>query len=281
MRRSVLIGLVFSCTLLVASCSVATMAYNNAPHIALYALDDYFDLTPEQEAWLKPRLDRFIAWHRANELPAYRRLVNEASRQIDSGARAQDARALYDSGRARLARAADQGLPDIAAFLAQLTPRQIARLESKLAEDNRKMEEEWRMQPILRQQKRVEKSIERVEDWFGSLSPTQIEKIRATMMALPPLEAQRLADRKRRQAEFIALLKSSPPPDAMQPALRRMLLQPEAGRDAAFQAELDRQLEATVNLVMSLLAEGSPEQRARVQKRLKGYAADIDSLTRS
>ncbi len=70
MRKLLLTGLVFVCALLVASCSVATMAYNNAPSIALYALDDYFDLTPEQEAWLKPRLERFIVWQRANQLPA-------------------------------------------------------------------------------------------------------------------------------------------------------------------------------------------------------------------
>ena len=281
MRRFSPIASAIAGLLILAGCSLATMAYNNAPTVLIYALNDYFDLSTEQEDWLKPRLNRFIDWHRANELPAYRRLVDEATRHIGDGARIEDVRALYDAGRARLERAGDQVLPDIAAFLFQLEPRQIAHLEKKLAADNRKMEEEAAVPMLQRQQKRIEKAMERYEDWFGSLSTAQAAKIRAAMAALQPLDAMRLADRKRRQAEFLALLKAAPDVVLLKTEFRRLLLQPERGRDPAYQAELDRQFDSTISLVMSLLSEASPTQRARIQRRLNGYAEDISSLLRS
>ncbi len=281
MRTIVRIILAAAGVLAVAGCSLATMAYNNAPSMTLYALNDYFDLSAEQEAWLKPRLNGFIAWHRANELPIYRGLLNEASRQVESGVHNEEVRAFYVNGRMRLERAADHALPDITAFLAQLTPQQIARMESRMAADNRKMEEEARVPAVERQQQRVKKSLLRFEDWFGPLSMTQAAKIRAVLSTMPPLDEMRIADRKRRQTEFIALLKAAPDAQTMQTALRWMLLQPERGRDAVFQAELDRQLDSTLTLVKSLLVDAAPAQRARVQKRLNGYAGDIDSLLRS
>lgn len=281
MRRISLVAATLATLLAVAGCSLATMAYNNAPTVLIYALNDYFDLSTEQEDWLKPRLNRFIDWHRANELPAYRRLVDEATRQIGDGARIEDVRALYEAGRTRLERAGDQVLPDIAAFLFQLEPRQIAYLEKKLAADNRKLAEEAAVPLLQRQQKRIEKAMERYEDWFGTLSTAQATKIRAAMVTLPPMDAMRLADRRRRQAELLALLKAAPDVVLLKTEFRRMLLQPERGRDPAYQAEIDRQFDSTMSLVMSLLSEASPAQRARIQRRLNGYAEDISSLLRS
>lgn len=281
MRRFSLIAVAFVSLLIVAGCSLATMAYNNAPTVLTYALNDYFNLSTEQEDWLKPRLNRFIDWHGVNELPAYRRLIDEATRQIGDGPRAEDARVLYENGKMRLEHAGDRALPDIAAFLFQLEPRQIAHLEKKLATDNRKMEEEAAVPLLQRQQKRIEKAMERYADWFGTLSDAQATKIRAAMVTLPPMDAMRLADRKRRQVEFLALLKAAPDVALLQTELRRMLLQPEHGREAGYQAELDRQFDSTISLMMSLLSEASPTQRARIQRRLNGYGEDISSLLRS
>ena len=281
MRKLFSITAALSAALVMASCSLATMAYNNAPTLLTFALNDYFDLTAEQEDWLKPRLSRFIDWHRSNELPAYRHLVNEAVLKVGNGVQPEDARLLYESGKLRLERAGDRALPDMVAFFAQLEPRQIAYLEKKLAVDNRKMADEAAMPLVKRQQQRIEKALKRYEDWFGSLDTAQENKIRSTMAEMSPLDEMRLADRKRRQAELIALLKAAPDAAVLQTECRRMLLQPERGRDAAYQAQLDRQMEATVTLIMSLLAEATPVQRAQIQKRLNGYADDIGSLLQS
>lgn len=281
MRRILLITSALLSLLAVAACSLVTLAYNNAPTVLIYALNDYCDLSATQEDWLKPRLNRFLDWHRAHELPAYRRLVDEATRQVGDGVRLEDARALYDGGRLRLERAADYALPDIAAFLLQLEPRQIVYLENKLAADNLKMEEEARVPPAQRQQRRTEKSLERFADWFGALTPIQAEKIRTAMSSMPPLDAMRIAERKQRQAEFIALLKAAPEASVLQTELRRMLLLPGQGRDPGYQMEIDRQLDSMATLVVSVLADATPAQRTRIQRRLNGYADDIGSLLRT
>jgi hypothetical protein len=276
--------LVIGCSILaVAGCSLATVAYNNGATVLSYALDDYFDLNRSQQDWLKPRLERFIDWHRGSELPVYRQMVNEAMHQVASGARVEDARRLYAGGRNRVELAAEFALPDMAAFLLQLEPRQIAYLENKLLADHRKLLDEMQVPAAKRQQRRVERLQERFEDWMGPLNRSQQAKIQAALGTSPAInmDALRLADRQRRQGEFIGLLKAPKDAATMQRELRRMLFHAEQGRDPAYQAELNRQFDEGLDLLAAVLAEASSEQTQRVQKRLGGYAEDIRSLLRS
>ena len=102
-----------------SACSVARLAYNNAPTVLNYFLDDYFDLTAEQETWLNPRWKKLVEWHRENELPIYKKLLLQSNAKIDKQVVAADINALYLEGRATAARITETFLPDMAAFVAQ------------------------------------------------------------------------------------------------------------------------------------------------------------------
>ena len=53
----------------------AAMAYSNLGPMLTWMVDDYVDLDGAREDWVRVRIDRVLAWHRAEELPRYRALL--------------------------------------------------------------------------------------------------------------------------------------------------------------------------------------------------------------
>ncbi len=264
--------------LTVAACSIATVAYNNASTLALYGVNDYLDLTSAQEEWLKTRVNRLVSWHRANELPQYRRVLDGARGRVDASISVAELDVFYTDGKMLFARLADRALPDIADLLLQLEPAQIRFLEARLADDNKKMRRELATGIEQLQKKRIERYEQRFKDWMGTLADEQLADIRAVVTTVKPLEEFRLADRLARQAEFIDLIKSKPDSTTMQKELRVMLLQPELKRAPDYRDELTRQQRVITELVARMSVSATPAQRARVQKRLAGYVSDVASL---
>lgn len=228
--------------LVLTACSLATVAYNNAGVLVTYQVNEYFDLSPTQEEWVRLRANKFLDWHRASELPQYRRVLNEARAKAETGMTVGEVEAAYRDGRNAFMRVADRMLPDIADFLVQLDPQQIQHLEDKLARDNEKLAREMKGGEEALLKKRLERYEQRFKDWMGELSAAQREEIRTAVSAMKPLEEYRIADRRTRQADFIALLKSKPDAVSMQRELRQMMMtQPELKRAAAYRDELEKQ----------------------------------------
>ena len=81
MRLSKYLLILLFCSLM-ASCGLVKTAYNNAPMLAIWWLDDYFNFTPAQNVALKPALQRLHHWHRQNQLPSYITLLQEVQSSL-------------------------------------------------------------------------------------------------------------------------------------------------------------------------------------------------------
>ena len=263
------------------SCSMATVAYNNAGSLIGYALDNYVELTPPQETWLKDRVNHLIAWHRGSELPLWQRWVNETRERAAGNPEAGEIRAMFARGQTLLERTTEKMLPDMAALMRQLEPRQIAFLESKLAADYRKLAEEAAAPLPVRQSRRVERLRERCESWFGRLTSEQAAYLQARVLSMAPLEEMRLTDRQRWQREFMAVVKSAAEVSELQAELRILILAPEQRRDPNYQAEVNRQRDEMIAVTAWMVRNATPAQMARLQNKLSGYAEDIASMLRT
>jgi len=263
------------------SCSLATLAYNNAPSLIGFALSDYVELNEQQEVVVKARLTQLIAWHRKSELPQLLRLLNEARDRAGTQPSLGEMRDFYARSQARFDRSVEQVLPDMAELLRQLAPSQIARLEEKLAKDNRKVVEEAAKPLTSRQAKRMERVRERFEDWFGPLSAGQSAYLQSHIADMGPLDEMRLADRKDWQREFIDAIKLKPDTAQLLAELRILILTPEKRRDPVYEAELTRRHEEMMSITTWMLAGATPAQRANVRKKISGYAEDVTRLLRA
>ena len=272
--------LALACMVVLGACSQATrVAYSNPTTLAVWYVDDWFDLREGQRDWLKERFKRYFVWHRANELPAYEKLLLDAAGQAGNGVTEEGARRVYTEVRRLYVRAIDQALPDMAEFLVQMQPEQAVHLEKKYAEDNAKAAKQVAKKSVAeRQELRAKRFVERIEDWTGKLAPAQKELIRVRLAALPDLTDEWIADRRQRQVEIVSLMRTRPSRDDAVKTLRRVLIESDTWRSPEYAAKVKARDAQTIAMIVALDATLSAEQRVKLRKKIAGYAADIAYL---
>ena len=279
--------LLAAAALAVAACGMGTrlayhnvgMVYSNAAPMLTWMVDDYVDMTGAQKDWVKERLSRTLAWHRTTELPAYRRLLEGVAEKAEEPFNPDDVAGVMREMRAAYDRTATQLLPHIADFVMQLDPEQLASLEKKFAEDNRKVAKEARGNAEERAARRAERSLTHFEEFTGRLSPTQRRLVAEHQRAYPDITEHRLAERRVRQAETLALLRAKPDRERLIAGLRRIIIDVDSWRRPEFREVLRQREKHTVAMIVALSETLTPEQREHLQRRLRGYAAEFRSLS--
>lgn len=271
-----------SCTLTRLAYSNAAFAYSNATPVLTWLVDDYVDLSSTQRDFVRERLTRAFAWHRADELPEYRRFLEKVLRQAEDNITVDEARADYRELRARYARLLERVLPDVADFLIQLDPDQAVAMERKFAEDNKKtVTESTRGSPAQRLERRVKRSYDHLEEFTGTLNDAQRGMVARHVGSMEDTVEDRLADRRYRQAETVSLVRKKLSREETVVVLRRLLVQPETWRSPEYMAKLRAREEKLFELVAMLSVTLTAEQRAHFQKRVRGLMSDISGLTAS
>jgi truncated hemoglobin YjbI len=189
---------------------------------------------------------------------------------------------LYDDGRRLLERTGEHALSDLADLMLTFDDEQIRQIEKKFAKDNAKFERE-RLRPVgnKRMHDRAERHVRAFEQWLGNLTDEQKQYVQQAMATVPLSDEMRIADRRRMQGEFVALLKAKPAKPAFVERLRVLMLNQDAGRSPEYQAEVLRWRRDNAAMVAWVLNHATQKQRAQLQRKLRGFSAEFASLTHS
>jgi len=256
------------------------LAYANATALITWTVDDYVDLDRAQKEQVRSEVARAMAWHRAVELPGYGRFLASISERAGRPFSEAEVAQAWDEVRAAYVRVVERVLPEASAFLASLDERQLAHLERRFDEDNRKfVRESTKGTPQERRAEAVKRNVARIEDWTGRLSPPQRAIVAAREEALPTIE-ERLADRRYRQSETLALARTRDPA-RIAAGLRRLLIDTDSWRRPEYRAKLGARDAATFLMIARLSATLTPEQRSHLRRRIQGYTQDIARLASS
>jgi uncharacterized protein Smg (DUF494 family) len=257
----------------------AGLAYSNATPMAVWYVDDYVDLTGEQRDWVRARFAAVHAWHRAEELPEYRRFLDRILAQSEDGISVDEAAAAYHDIRASYHRLLARLAPDIAEFLLRLDSAQVVQLEQRFADGNAKMvRESVRGSAEERLKRRVRGYLDHIEAWTGPLSKAQREMVASRVRDIPELFEERLAESRYRQGEMLALIRARPPRDELAASLNRLLVDVDSWRRPDYQDKLKVRERRLCEMIASLSASLTPEQRAHFRTRVRGYSSDIAEL---
>ena len=280
--RRIRVFVLLCAALVLAACSVSRLAYLNAPPLAMWYIGGYVDLNDTQKAFVKDRLARAISWHRQAELPQYQRSIEGLITKVNVKVSLDDARSTYGQARDFYHRSIEHLLPDIAEFMGTLDAAQIAQIEKKFAEDNKKIVKESTAGSMdERRAKRAKKYVEQFEDWTGHLTGAQREIIINGARTLPDMTDERLGDRRYRQGEFLQLVRGKAPREEIVKQLRRLLIDTDGWRRADYTKKLRDRDEMVIETISELSSTLSPEQRASVQRKMQGYVKDINSIVAS
>ena len=264
---------------LLSGCSMVRLAYENADSYLHWRALNYLDVHGEQAEELDAAIDAFHDWHRKQALPQYARLAGEAAQRVGDGVTPEDLVWGYDSLIAQTRIGLREAAQRIAPLLGRLDAQQIAHIESRLAEENRRFAKEFlRGSESARRVRRTERIVKRLEDWVGRLSEAQVERVRQYSERVPLLAEMRLADHKRVQAAGLQLLRADKG-EAWTAHLSELVAYWDRGRDPAYAAAIEDSRRELFAMLLDLDRTLSPEQRAQALANLRRYAADFQLLS--
>jgi hypothetical protein len=260
--------------------SNAAFAYNQLPPMLTWMVDGYVDMSGEQKEWMRDRVARIMEWHRHHELPEYRRFLERVLAETQEPFTVEEIAAAFRDLRRHYHATVEQVLPDAADFLLRLDAAQVRHMEEKFAEDNRKfVKESLKGTPDQRRARRVKQFVGHLDGWLGSVSDAQREIVERYNAEIPDLIEERLADRKVRHMETVALIRSRPPREQMVAGLRRLLVDADSWRRPEFLKKLEDRDQRFFELLSKVSATLSAEQRAHLQARIRSYMRDIGKLS--
>jgi hypothetical protein len=262
---------------LLQGCSAVRVAYSNADTLVRWQANSYFDFHEGAAEELDRRIAAFLGWHRAAALPQYGRIALEAAARVERGLAPADLDWFYAAVESQAREGLRAAAAEAAPLLDRLEPAQLEHFEQRLREENRKFERDNLKGSLAeRRQRRLKRTLERLEDWFGALGEEQAALVRRYNETAPMLIELRDRDRKRRQAELVAMLRAR--------EARRRLADWTAAwdrdREPAYEAAFRESRAAYAGMIVALDRTLSAEQRRAAAARLRGFAADFERLQR-
>jgi hypothetical protein len=257
-----------------AGCSAIRIAYDNADHFLRWRLGSYLDLRGEEQRELYRSIDAFLVWHRAQALPRYAALSEEAARRLDDGLSREDLNWGYDALMAQARESLRAAATQIAPVLDRMSAEQVAYLEKRLAEDDRKFARELRGSEAERRKRRAKRMQEQLEEWVGGLTQAQVERVRLYAERAPLTDEFRGRDRKRMQAELLGMLRRH----EAKKRLPEFAAHWQQGREPAHTALNEAWRREFDAMLLDLDRTLTPAQRSRAVATLRRYAQDFAVL---
>ncbi len=265
---------------LLTSCSRLDLGYRNLDWLIPWSLDNYIPLTPEQKAWLKPRLVTHLNWHCTTQLPLY---ADWLQRSAELATAPDPAPAEFDAQFSAFRHAVDavavRLTPDATQLLQGLSDKQVTALGENMAKQNEEQRDEYLGVPLAEQiDERRERMEERLKPWFGRLQPEQKARVKVWAEQLGDYNEAWLDNNRAWQQAFLAAVRErrgSEFPDQVKGLLQdRMSVATPAYRERFVGAQ-----NALADLFSDLLASASQQQRERLVERLQGARKQVTEMT--
>ena len=265
------------------ACSTIKLAYNNLPELSYWWLDAYLDFDGSQTPKVRDELAQLLSWHRQNELPRVLGVLQEAQTLAPRDVSAAQACRMADQIRERLLAVTERAEPAGTELALSLTEAQLQQLERKYAKNNAEYRKEWLdRSPAEVQEKRYEKFLDRLEDFYGRLTPEQRELVRqqvAQSVFDPRLAG---AERRQRQQEALALLRgfnaTKPPPAEARAAIHAYVMRIADPPPGPWRDHQQALLQEGCRNLAALHNATSASQREQAVRRLQAYQDDLRQL---
>lgn len=264
--------------MVLSGCSTQ-LGYKFADTLIEWRLEDYVELTNQQEQRIDPVIDSLHQWHARSELPLYRqqlimlreRIVSNNLSEVDMQLLLNDAYGLWDRIRYKIEPYAQE-------FLPMLSPAQRQQLYAKLAEQRRerreRIEERTQQEAYERTQERLE---ENVNSWLGSIRSGQRRYLARWLQERDDMRLDWLEYNERVQSELRDILENADG-EEFRERLRSLITNPQQFRSERLQQQLVANQAATATLMYELYQSLDDRQRRHLLGKIDGYIADLNEL---
>jgi len=266
-----------------AGCSTK-FAYNNIDWLVYWYIDDYIELTSEQESVFDEKLQKWLIWHKREEFPQYINHLDELISDIQQnsltaqrmGYHQQKAREHWTRLRAHVA-------PDLVEMSELLTDDQVVYLFAALEEDNKEEAEEYLERVSYSEEKKEKRWLKRSQDsasdWLGRLNQEQKNYIADSFGTFEPTREHWIAYKEDYQASLRTLFATRHTNENFKDDLLVMITQPEKYRSEAFNQASERNTKKSKQYLLDLMQVATEKQKRTLVKNIEKYKDDIVDLS--
>lgn len=279
-KRFFLIAL--SC--LVMSCGLVKIAYNRAPELTIWWLNDYFNLSIEQKTALTPALQKLHSWHRQTQLPAYQTILTELQTSLGKEQiSAQEVCEKIEIVKQRVRMIQTESIPIILETAPLLSQQQLNYFKTKLEKRTAKWKDEW--WPTTKQEQldvRYEKAEDFAEDVYGDLNDAQLSILKRSLSAKNVRPELSYAEIQRRNEDSLTILSALQNPklslDEKTKLLNNGFDRIQKSPNQAYQQHAEMLTQQTCETISTMHASTNAEQKSHAINWLQNYIVQISAL---
>ena len=261
-----------------SGCSANRFLYNRLDTLVNWWIDDYVALSVEQQEAFDAGLFSVLQWHRYDELPRYKTIIEESLIALEGGVTLADAEFIADDIDQAVVRLQEQMLELLLDVGDSLSDDQITEFLSTIDED----QTTYREKRLSRSDDEYfEDSADSLEDLakrlLGRLTRDQKLLIASTSRELTRLDGLWHADREKWGASLRAILEQRS--EDWRGDIVGLVEDREAERIPDYVAAIDRNGEIILALLVDVINSRSERQDRRLRDFLTDLAEDIDALS--
>ena len=261
-----------------SGCSANRFLYNRLDTVVNWWIDDYVALSVEQQVAFDAGLSSVLQWHRYDELPRYKTIIEESLVALEGGVTLAEAELIADDIDQAVVRLQEQMLELLLDVGDSLTDEQVTEFLSTIDED----QATYREKRLSRSDdKYFEDSADSLEDLvkrlLGRLSRDQKQLIKSTSRELTRLDGLWHADREKWGTSLRAILEQRS--EGWRGDIVGLVEDREAERIPDYVAAIDRNGEIILALLVDVINSRSERQDRRLRDFLTDLAEDIDALS--
>ena len=268
-----------ACALALGACSRIDLAYRNLDRLVPWSLGDYLDMNREQKSLLDERLKTHLAWHCTTQLPGYLDWLDRVRQMVaDNAVTDQALQQRTAEAREAIGRVAEQVTPSATELLRGMSDRQVAEMRQAFRDDIAQRQKEYVDTPLPEQvEKRATGMQKRLQPWLGELTAQQRQRVKSWSQALGDQNSQWIANRAHWQQQLVLVMdqRSSP---SFEPRLAQLLQRKESLWTPAYRAAFQNTEQQARSLLVDLMKQSTPQQRALLEQRLSKVRTDFSEL---
>jgi hypothetical protein len=261
-----------------AGCSANRFLYNRADTFVRWTIDDYVDLTSEQQKQFDADLDGLLEWHRRDELPLYREFIVSSLDALEGGVTIDEA-ILISGGIDEAANRLQVKLVDLLLGSAEgLTDGQIRDFLDELDRQQEEYAQERLIRDNIEYADDAADSLRRLgKRLLGRLNDDQKALIQSRSTELMRIDRLWHEDRSAWGAKLGTILESRLP--GWQTEVRVLGDTRSEARTPAYVAGIEHNGDVILGLLVEVINGRTDRQDRRMRGFLDDLIADIDALT--
>lgn len=260
--------------LFISGCTVRT-AYNYLDWYLAWQVDDYVELTDEQEQQFDRVVDEFIVWHRQQELPRYRDMLADLKGAIEQQ-NPEKLKLTLTAARTLWLDSAQQIAPNAILLLNKLTPKQRQELVNNIRGKQQEAHDKWRKRELRSVEKKREESIEQLVDTLGDITEQQKQDLLANFDSYTSTTEMRIASRKLWLEKFEQALLAQQNIDQL--TLFSLFTDISSYRSEKYLAASAENMQNNLEFLTRQLPTLTAAQQEHVLDNIQDYLEDLDYL---